>query len=90
MAAKTRMMNRFAKNFLLGHKTLIHRSNDQYIGNIKILPADVMSEYTQVPFEDTHLMVSARYHEILVNAYGPDYMTPRNTSAGHDMYRSID
>ena len=93
MATKTRMMNRFAKNSLVGHKTLIHRSNDQYIGIIKILPAGVMTEYTQVPFEDTQLMVSARYHEILVNAYGPDYMTPKNSSAqqaaGHDAYRSI-
>ena len=36
-----------------------------------------MKGFMLVPFEDAELMVSQRYHEILVQIYSDDYMTPR-------------
>ena len=56
---------------------MIHRSNDQYGGVKLILPKEVMSEYILVPFENTELMVTKKYHELLVSTYGEDYMTPK-------------
>lgn len=70
------MANAFMKSFP-GKKQLIHRANDQYIGIGCILPKYVMSEYILVPFENTELMVSAFYHEILISSYGTDYMIPK-------------
>lgn len=67
----------FSKRWFCGKRTLIHRSNDQYGGVKLILPKEVMSEYILVPFEDTELMVTKSYHEVLVSTYGDDYMTPK-------------
>lgn len=68
---------RFSKNCFCGKKKLIHRSNDQYIGIIIVLPAEIMSRYEAIQFEDTELMASSNYHEILLSSYGEDYMTPK-------------
>ncbi len=60
-----------------GKKKLIHRANDQYVGIHMTLRKEVMDEFTVVPFENTNLMISAKYDEILTSSYGSDYMTPR-------------
>ena len=61
-----------------GKKTLIHRPNDQFIGIHRTLPVGVMEAFEIVPFEGKiQVMISSRYHEILVSSYGTDYMTPR-------------
>lgn len=70
--------SRFCQNTFNGKRQFIHRANDVYIptGAKNILPKDVMSEYTIVPFEDTEAMITVNYHEILVSSYGKNYMTP--------------
>lgn len=64
-----------------GNKTLIHRSNDRYIGIGFVYPNEVMSEYINLPFEDTEIMITKRYDDILIPSYG-DYMTPVKTEDG--------
>lgn len=59
-----------------GDKKLLHRSNDQYVGMIKLMPNYVMNDYMYVKFENTELQISKYHHEILVNCYGEDYMIP--------------
>ena len=58
-----------------GNKSLIHRSNDRYSGVTFTYPVQVMGEYITMPFEDTALMVTKKYDDILVPSYG-NYMTP--------------
>ena len=60
-----------------GSGQLIHRANDQKSGINEIQPVYVMSKYTMTEFEDTRLMISVYYDEILTQSYGKDYMTPR-------------
>ena len=37
-------------------------------------------------FEDTELMISANYHEILVSSYGNDYMTPKKVQGCEEIH----
>ncbi len=60
-----------------GKKQFIHRANDQFIGIPLTLKKEVMDNYILTDFCDTELMVSAKYHDILVSSYGENYMTPR-------------
>lgn len=60
-----------------GKRTHIHRSNDQYRAIKLTLPKEVMDSYENIDFLGQQLMVSTRWHDILVNAYGESYMTPR-------------
>ncbi len=60
-----------------GKKLFIHRANDQFVGIHLTLKKEVMDNYILTEFCDTKLMVSAKYHDILVSSYGEDYMTPR-------------
>ena len=82
---KAGLMNAWCKHAFRGRRTLIHRSNDQYAKNglFVVLPAQTMSEYTRVPFEDAELMVTTRWNDVLTSSYGADYMTPRR-EASHD------
>ena len=73
---KEKMSDSFMTKFK-GDGKCLHRSNDQYIGMIKIMPNYIMDEYQYVDFEDTKLQVSKYFHEILVNCYGDDYMIPK-------------
>ena len=60
-----------------GSGKLIHRANDQKSGINEIQPSYVMTKFVMIPFEDTELMVSVYYDEILTLSYGKDYMTPK-------------
>ena len=80
---KTRIQDAYCKHAFHGRRRHIHRCNDNYAFIGMILPAGVMDDYERMPFEDTQLMVTARWHEVLVSSYGEDYMTPRRT-ASHD------
>lgn len=84
-----RKMATAAEKSLHGSGQYIHRSNDQYIGMIIILPAEVMSEYEDAPFEDTTMMITKRYHEILRTCYGADYMTPKKSDEGDAVAHSL-
>ena len=90
---KIKMMQSFEKNALVGSKRLIQRSNDQFCALGMILPKECMNEYMYVPFEDTELMISKNYHDILVSSYGEDYMTPKRADAAddavHDLVRKM-
>lgn len=74
---KINLMQNFSKNCFLGDKSLIQRSNDQYIALNCILPTSSMKEYMMVDFENTKLMVTINYHDVLLSSYGADYMTPQ-------------
>lgn len=91
-AQKLKLFDWVCRDLFCGNKTLIHRSNDRYCGVILVLPKEWMSEYILVPFEDTELMVTKNYHEVLVSSYGADYMTPKRMesqqSKVHDVARS--
>ena len=60
-----------------GKKQFVHRSNDTRVGTAKILPAEVISGYEVIDFTGFDVMVLKRWHEVLTNSYGADYMTPR-------------
>ena len=66
----------FMKRFP-GKKQFVHRSNDTRVGAKKILPAEVIREYETIDFLGCDVMIVKRWHEVLVNSYGADYMTPR-------------
>lgn len=70
--------DRIMKSFQ-GSKMMIHRSNDSVTGMPIILPAYVMDSYVNIQFENTELMISKYWHEILLSSYGKDYMTPKKT-----------
>lgn len=84
-----RKMATAAEKSLHGSGKYIHRSNDQYIGMIIVLPAEVMSEYEDAPFEDATLMITKGYHEILRTCYGEDYMTPKKSDEGDVIAHSL-
>ncbi len=87
---KARLMNAFCKHAFCGNGKQIHRSNTMYSELALIFPADVMSEYVRVPFEDTELMITKRWHEILVASYGENYMTPvRFASHDHAQHKGF-
>ena len=93
MRWKQDWFGKFSKYCIDGRKNLIHRSNDQYCAVKIILPKEVMSEFILVPFEDTELMVTKSYHEVLISSYGEDYMTPKRFDnvefESHDIARKI-
>ena len=64
-----------------GKRTHIHRSNDQQHAIRLTLPKEVMEKYELIDFLGQELMISTRWHEILLNAYGEDYMTPKKQKA---------
>ena len=84
-----RKMATTAEKSLQGSGKCIHRSNDQYIGLIIVLPAEIMSEYEYAQFEDTTLMIAKGYHEILKTCYGEDYMTPHKSDEGDAIAHSL-
>jgi lipopolysaccharide cholinephosphotransferase len=90
---KIDMMQHFEKNAFVGNKRLIQRSNDQFCALGMILPKECMNQYMYVPFEDTQLMVSTSYDQILRSSYGDDYMTPKRADdaddAVHDLVRKM-
>lgn len=74
----------------LGDKKNMHRSNDQLKGRGKSFPSDWMDSYIRVSFENINVSVISRYHEMLCDCYGNDYMTPvRDTrnQCVHDIVR---
>ncbi len=63
-----------------GKKNWLCRTNDTIIGMPKLVPGHAMDRYEMIPFENTELMISSDWHEILVSSYGNDYMIPRVTT----------
>ena len=74
----------------LGDKKKMLRTNDQLKGRSKTFPTEWMDSYIRVPFESINVSVISKYHEMLCDCYGNDYMTPvrdtRNQSV-HDIVR---
>lgn len=90
---KIALANNVHKNYFLGTKKLIYRSNDQFCGLCKIIKAEYMTKYKRIRFEGLELEVSSDFHHILSSCYGKDYLTPRRdpsqVSEAHDIYRSL-
>ena len=74
---KIKLIDFFEQKTFKGNKKYIHRSNDQLFAMKMIIKTDYMRKYVLKKFEDTELMVSENYNEILVSSYGEDYMTPK-------------
>lgn len=74
---KLGLLHRFSEKSFCGKKRCIFRSNDQYEGKVLILPKEAMQTYMNVPFEDTMLMVTTKYNDVLTASYGKNYMVPK-------------
>lgn len=72
---KLKALSWFSEHVFCGSRRYLSRGNDQYCALRIVLPADINEKIIKVPFEDTELCVSARYHEILLSDYGETYMT---------------
>lgn len=83
---KFRWYNNFCKKCLCGSGKLIHRSNDQLRGMKMLVTAECMTEYIDVPYEDTELMITKDYHKVLVISYGENYMTPIYDETNDDLH----
>lgn len=91
MTWKNRLYQRISRNFGVGKRQLIFRSNDHKRAREDILPAKYMSAYTDIDFENARLMISTHAHDILVSYYG-DYMTPvkeEGKASVHDAVREM-
>lgn len=68
-----------------GRRIYIHRSNDKADSIGIILSSKCMENYKYVDFEDTKMMITDGYDEILRTAYGNDYMVlpPIEKRQGH-------
>ncbi len=62
-----------------GLKKFVSRSNDTVEGIRIILRADILESVQEMSFENIKVLVSKKYHEILVSSYGEDYMIPKKT-----------
>ena len=78
-----------SKNFLIGKKRFIHRSNDSFYGISYIFDADFMSEYIDIELAGKRYMANKRYREFLVRNYGENYMTPPPVSERKPAHRDI-
>lgn len=83
MKTKAAWLSWFSQHAFTGHKTLIHRANDDLVARNLIFPEAVMQSYMIVPFETSEAMISSGYHEILAGSYGSDYMIPKKDADGH-------
>lgn len=92
---RLRLLFRFSEKAICGRKNYIFRSNDQLSGKLLILPKETMfSSFINVPFEDSQLMVTTHYDDVLKSSYGESYMTPKmytNSVEGnvHDSVRKV-
>lgn len=90
---KFRIWHTFCKKWFCGSKQFIYRSNDLYKGILMIFPVEVMKDYTIVPYENIELMITKKYHDVLVPLYGEDYMIPKrygdNEVKAHEINRSM-
>jgi phosphorylcholine metabolism protein LicD len=88
---KTKLYTDISEQCWLGDGTQMHRSNDQYRSRKMVFPAEWMSEYRMMEFEGKLFPVTGFYHELLVQAYGEDYMKPMKDERNkvvHDIVRS--
>ena len=88
------LLHKFSEKYLCGKKRSIFLSNDQYSGKLLIFPAQMMEAYINTAFEDTELMVTAKYNERLIRSYGEDYMIPHMYTTSvegnvHDTVRKV-
>lgn len=86
---KVRWYLKISEFCFCGNKTIMHRSNDQYKGRKEEFPADWMSCFQYITFEDTKLSVMKNYHEMLVKCYGEDYMTPIKDKRSADVHNIV-
>lgn len=73
---KQRMFEKVGKEFFLGKKRFIHRSNDSFHGVKQIMDAEYMEEYGTIELEGHIFCVNKRYKEFLIKEYGENYLTP--------------
>ena len=92
LKTRIRMTDCVCEKWFVGKKKFVHRANDQLWAMPMLLKVDKMRNYTNIKFEDTELMISKNYNEILTQLYGVDYMIPRKASSNqtevHDLSRN--
>ena len=66
------------RNWFVGKRTIIHRSNDQAGSLSYLLPIEYYSEYQRVLMHGYKFMVTANYDDVLTQCYGTDWMVPPN------------
>lgn len=73
----------------VGNKTQLHRSNDQLNGRNKVFPCEWMNNYTRILFEGKELSVISKYHELLCDCYGENYMTPVRDTRNEEIHNIV-
>lgn len=84
-----RMYYSFNRYWLCGNGRKIFRSNDGWGGLHCIHSQTVMEAYQMCQFENTELMITTNYHDILSSFYGEDYMIPKRDAAdmeSHELF----
>lgn len=79
----------FNRYCFCGNGNKIFRSNDGWGGLHCIHLKKVMETYQLCQFENTELMISADYQDILTASYGEDYMVPKRDVANMESHRMI-
>ncbi len=85
-AKRIKWLNNFCQHCFVGEKTMIHRGMDEYSLIGKIYPKNIMDQFCMTAFEDTQLMISAKYQDILVSIYGEDYMIPKRYHTNEEVH----
>jgi lipopolysaccharide cholinephosphotransferase len=86
---KANLYTKISRGWWVGTKNLYFRSNDQYSGREMVFPTEWLKDYQRIPFEDTDLSVSVKFHAILVSCYGENYMTPIKEDRNADVHNLI-
>lgn len=89
LKTRIRLTDRVCEKWFTGEKLFVHRANDQLWAMPMVLKVSDMKNFIFVPFEDTELMISTNYDEILTQLYGRDYMVPRKAPSNQTMVHNL-
>lgn len=65
-----------SRNWFLGERKLIQRTNDQIRALRRIMPKEYYSEYQRVSMHGYDFMITKNFHEVLAQVYGDNWMVP--------------
>ena len=89
LKTRIRLTDMVCEKWFTGGKLFVHRANDQLWAMPMVLKVSDMKNYLIVPFENTELMISKNYDEILTQLYGRDYMVPKKASSNQTEVHNI-
>ncbi len=72
-----------SKNWFVGSKEYIHRSNDNFNSIKQVSDKSYMEQYTFIELEGRTFSVNVNYKEFLKEWYGADYLVPPPESERH-------